>query len=205
MFDFAALERRVAALESSQTASLRFGRVTGVNGVKVRVEMPDGQNVNSFEIPTVQKRVLKDQDIEMPDIGEPVACLFSGQGCEQGVMLGAYYNGQEGDPGQPSHMDYKRYSDGTELWYDREAHKLIAKVKGDIEAEVEKTAKLKTKEEIEVEGEKTIMAKCKEEAEIHSEKEITLKAPQIKIMGLLTQEGMLTPRLTFSLKKGVEL
>lgn len=81
----------------------------------------------------------------------------------------------------------------------------VGRVKGDIEAEVEKTAKLKAKEEIEVEGEKTIMAKCKEEAEIHSEKEITLKAPQIKIMGLLTQEGTLTPRLTFSLKKGVEL
>ena len=32
MFDFAALERRVAALESRAAASLRFGRVTGVEG-----------------------------------------------------------------------------------------------------------------------------------------------------------------------------
>lgn len=189
MFDYAALERRLAALESSQAASLRFGRVTGVNGGKVRVQFADGQDMNSFELSPVQKRVLKDQDIEMPDIGEPVACLFSGQGCEQGVVLGAYYNGQENDPGQAPHMDYKKYSDGTELWYDREEHKLVAKVMGDIEAEVEKTAKLKAKEEIEVEGEKTIRAKCREEAEIHSEKEITLKAPQIRIMGVLTMEN----------------
>lgn len=101
-------------------------------------------------------------------------------------MLGAYYNGQESDPGQPSHIDYKRYSDGTELWYDREAHKLIAKVKGDIEAEVEKTARLKAKEEIEVEGEKTITARAKNAILAESQEKITLKAPQIEILGVIT-------------------
>ncbi len=185
-FDYAALERRIAALENSQTASLRMGRVTGISGGKVRVEFADGQKMNSFELSTLQKRVLKDQDIEMPDIGEPVAVLFSGQGCEQGVLLGAYYNGQEGDPGQPAHMDYKRYSDGTELWYDREAHKLIAKVKGDITAEGEKTAKLKAKEEIEAVGEKTITAKAQEDIHVESQTKITLKAPAIEILGVIT-------------------
>ncbi len=171
-FDYAALERRIAALENSQTASLRMGRVTGISGGKVRVEFADGQKMNSFELSTLQKRVLKDQDIEMPDIGEPVAVLFSGQGCEQGVVLGAYYNGQEGDPGQPAHMDYKRYSDGTELWYDREAHKLIAKVKA--------------KEEIEAVGEKTITAKAQEDIHVESQTKITLKAPAIEILGVIT-------------------
>lgn len=172
-FDFAALERRIAALESSQTASLRFGRVTGVKGGKARVQFQDGQGMNSFELSTIQKRVKKDKDICMPDIEEPVAVLFSGQGCEQGIVLGAYYNGQEEDPGKPQEMDYKRYEDGTEIWYDRTNHKLVAKVKGDCE----------------IEAEKTLKATCKEEAEIHSLKELKLRAPQIKIQGVLTMEN----------------
>lgn len=131
-FNFAALERRVAALEAASPASLRFGRVTeicsGEKGGKVRVQLRDGQSMVSHTISTLQKRVLKDQDIEMPDIGEPVACLFSGQGHEEGVVLGAYYNKRERDPGQPPAHDYKRYVDGTQMHYDREAHEFILDV-----------------------------------------------------------------------------
>ena len=47
-FDFAALERRIAKLEASQTASLRFGRVTGVEGGKIRVQFQDGQGMNKL-------------------------------------------------------------------------------------------------------------------------------------------------------------
>lgn len=168
--DFAALERRISALEASQAASLRFGRVTDIKGGKVRVQFRDGQGMNSFELSTIQKRVLKDQDIEMPDIGEPVACLFSGQGWEQGLVLGAYFNERESDPGQAAHMDYKKYADGTEIWYDREAHKLTAKVRGDAE----------------IECEKTVTAKAKEEILAESDKKIKLKAPEIELAGFLT-------------------
>ncbi len=128
MFDFAALERRVAALESFSPASLRFGRVTGIEGGKCRVQLRDGQGVVSHTISTVQPRVLKDQDIKMPDIGEPVACLFSGQGREEGVVLGAYYNEQEQDPKQSPTHDFHRYADGTEQRYDREAHEFVLDV-----------------------------------------------------------------------------
>ena len=100
---------------------------------------------------------------------EPVACLFADNGCEQGAILGAYYNGTENAPSQPAHIDYHRYEDGTELWYDRESHKLVAKVNGDCELECEKSLK----------------ARCKEEAEIHSEARLTLKAPVINILGVL--------------------
>lgn len=169
-FDFAALERRIAALESAQTASLRFGRVTGVSGGKVRVEFADGQSMNSYDLSTVQSRVLKDQDIKMPDIGEPVVCLFSGQGCEQGVCLGAYYNGQEGDPDQGAHMAYHKYEDGTEIWYDRVKHMLVAKVKGDAA----------------IDCEKTITARARQEVLAESETRIKLKAPEIELAGFLT-------------------
>ncbi len=126
-FDFATLERRVAALEAAQTGSLRFGRVVEVcrdekRRGKVRVQFRDGQGMVSHTISPLQKRVLKDQDIELPDIGEPVACLFSGQGCEEGVLLGAYYSEREKAPDQPPTHVYRKFKDGAEMFFDREEH-----------------------------------------------------------------------------------
>jgi phage baseplate assembly protein V len=136
MFDYAALERRLTALENAHHASLRFGKVTGVEGGTARVQMADGQDVVSGPLPTLQRRVLKDQEIKMPDVQEPVAVLFSGQGHEAGIVLGAYYNPVEKDPEQPAHMEYSRFSDGTVILYDREAHKYYMDIKGDVQAAI---------------------------------------------------------------------
>jgi len=169
-FDFASLERRVAALEAAGAASLRFGRVCGIEGGKARVRLRDGQNVVSGPLSTIQARVLRDQDIKMPDIDEPVACLFSGNGHEEGIVLGAYYNGTEQAPSQAPAIDYHRYADGTELWYDRENHKLVAKVQGD--------AELETKGNVSARVQGFIVAE--------STVSIELKAPQIRLAGLLS-------------------
>lgn len=176
-FDMASLSRRIDALEKNRGASLRFGKVTEVKGGYARVEIPDGEKVVSYYLPTVQERVLKDQDIKMPDIGEPVACLFRGQGFEEGLVLGACYSPQTPDPEQEAHMDYHKYEDGTELWYDRKEHKLIAKVKGDIEAETEKNIKATVGENMEATVQGTV--------NIQSSVNITLKAPTISLMGYL--------------------
>lgn len=164
-FDFAVLERRIAALEAALPASLRFGRVVTVENGRVRVQFGDGQGMTSHWLPTLQPRVLKDQSVTMPDIGEPVACLFSGQGREAGVVLGAYYNARESAPGRPQSDDYRRYSDGTEIWYDREQHKLVANVQGDVEVQVQGTVS------------------------VASADEITLKAPRITLAGFLSVTG----------------
>lgn len=184
-FDYAALERRISALESAQTASLRFGRVTSITGGKARVELADGQKTVSYDLSTVQSRVLRDQDIKMPDIGEPVACLFSGQGTEQGVIMGAIYNEQENDPGQAQSIDFHQYEDGTRLWYDRENHKLVARVMGDCEVETEKTIKAKAKEDIEIETEQNAAVKAALSITIKAGSIITLNAPLIRLQGLL--------------------
>ena len=190
-FDFAALERRLSAIEAAQAASLRFGRVVSVAGGKARVELPDGQGVVSYEISTIQPRVLKDQDIKMPDIGEPVACLFSGQGCEQGVVLGAYYNAQETDPGVSASHDYHRYADGTEIWYDREAHKLIARVQGDCELACEGYAKVTAKGEISAEStEASVNIRAAKEIQAEAKNKIILRAPLIELAGFLKMTDM---------------
>ena len=129
-FDMAALERRVAALEQAHPASLRLGRVTEVcekpeERGKVRVQMRDGQSVVTNKVGTLQRRVLKDQNIEMPDVGEPVVCLFGGQGCEDGFILGAYYSERELAPEDPPLTQrYRKCADGAEMYYDRDAHEL---------------------------------------------------------------------------------
>lgn len=169
-FDFAALERRVTALEGAYPASLRFGVVVGVEGGFARVQLADGQDLVSAPLPTVQRRVLKDQEIKMPDVGEPVAVLFSGQGREMGVILGACYSPATPDPGQPQAFEYSRFSDGTEIFYDRDAHKLRARVAGD--AEIETT------------GQASVRAQGKILAQ--SQENITLRAPTITLAGLLT-------------------
>lgn len=169
-FDLAALERRIAALEANRGASLRFGTVTGVDvSGSARVQLEDGDGMVSGALRTLQRRSLKDKEQCLPDLGEPVACLFAGQGMEAGVVLGACYSTQTPAPGQTATHDYMFYEDGTEIWYDRAAHKLIAKVKGDAD--------------IETDG--RITAKAKKEIRAESEVDITLKAPTITLAGVL--------------------
>ena len=129
-FDYAQQERRIASLESNRGASLRFGTVTGVDTATgtARVQLPDGDGMVTMPLRVLGRRTLKDKAQALPDIGEPVACLFSGQGLEQGVILGAHYTAKTPSPNQEAQVDYVRYEDGTELWYDRKGHKLTAKV-----------------------------------------------------------------------------
>lgn len=135
MFDMAGLERRIKALEARNSASLRFGNVVGIeDNATVRVQLSDGQGMISAPLSTLQRRVLKDQEIKLPDIGEPVAVLFSGQagGQEIGLVLGAVYSSVVPDPKQKPHLEFSRFEDGTTLFYDRKSHTLYADVKGDI-------------------------------------------------------------------------
>lgn len=139
-FDYAALERRIAALEANRGASLRFGTVTEIDEKKgtARVQLPDGENMVSWPLRVLHKRVLKDQQQCLPDIDEPVACLFAGQGMEQGVLLGACYSKKHPSPEQPPSHDYMKYEDGTEIWYDRKKHKLMLNIEGDVEIKTTK-------------------------------------------------------------------
>lgn len=168
-FDYAALERRIAALEANRGASLRFGKVVGVTGGAARVQLEDGQGMVSAPLPTLQRRVLKDQEIKLPDDGEPVACLFAGQGLEAGVVLGAVYSQATPDPEQARQLEFSRFSDGTVIFYDRGAHKFYADIKGDVDLETTGTATVK--------AEKEILAE--------SLVNITLRAPTITLAGLL--------------------
>ena len=87
-----------------------------------------------------------------------------------GVVLGACYSPTAPDPRQQRQLEYSRFSDGTVVFYDREAHKLFAHVEGDAE--------------IETKG--TITAKAQKDIRVESATNITLRAPTITLAGLLT-------------------
>lgn len=134
MSDLAKLERRIKELENNRGSSFRFAEVTSVDEKTgtARVKLPDGENLVSMPLRVSQRRTLKDQSQELPDVGEHVACLFTGQGFEQGVVLGAVYSRPDASPGRPSHCWYMKFEDGTEVEYDRKSHSLTMTVKGSI-------------------------------------------------------------------------
>ena len=148
--DFADLDRRLKALENNRGAVLRWGTVTETDAAKgsARVRIGDADGLVSAPLRVLQQRTLKDKHQELPDIGEQVCCLFAGQGFEEGIVLGAIYSGKDASPGRPPHVWYRKFEDGTELEYDREAHVLKADVKGRAEAKTEKDIKVEAGTEI---------------------------------------------------------
>lgn len=183
--DFAALDRRLRALEANKGAVLRWGSVVDVHAGTgtVRVELDDLDKLVSGPLQVLQRRTLKDQHQDLPDIGEHVACLFSGQGFEAGVVLGAGYSKKDPCPGRPAHVFFRKFEDGTELEYDREAHTLTAKVKG--RAAIQTTGDIQA----EAEGEITVNAGTR----------IILAAPEIWLNGNV--RGASSGSISFSAAK----
>ena len=158
MTDLAQLERRIKDLESNRGASFRFGEVVAVDEKTgtARIKLPDGEGLVSMPLRVCQRRTLKDQAQELPDVGEHVACLFTGQGFEQGLILGAVFSEPDPSPGRPPHVDYRIYEDGTEIEYDREEHKLTANVKGSADVQADKDVNLRSKTVLTLQGDNQI-------------------------------------------------
>lgn len=172
-----ALERRVAELEANRAPSLRFAEVTEVDKAgKARVKLLDGDDMVSHPLRTLQRRTLKDKDQCFPDIGEHVACLFSGQGLETGVLLGAVYSDKNQTDGEEGHFGYYRYEDGTMIYYDRDQHKLYADVKGEVEIKCEKSATVEAQEDVTVTSGQTLI--------LEGASGIRLRAPSISFEGI---------------------
>ncbi len=87
MLNLADLEARVARLESRNYVSMRYGRVTGTKDGEAQIQLNDADELNTNSYQTLQRRVLRDQKIKLPDIGDTALVLESGQGEEQGPIL----------------------------------------------------------------------------------------------------------------------
>jgi phage baseplate assembly protein V len=114
---------------SSETLDgLQFGLVSSVDylscRVKVSLEEFDGLETWWLKVPQRHTKATKSRPL-MPEIGEQVAVLLQRDGVN-GVVLGGIYSTAEPPPVTDENTHYLRFSDGTILTYDREAHTLVA-------------------------------------------------------------------------------
>lgn len=118
---------------------VRVGIVTAVYPERgtVRVTMSDVDDLQTYELQVVVPKTHKDKEFWMPDVGEQVVCLFSGQGLERGWVLGAVYSQADTVPEASRDKWIKRFEDGTIIEYDRKEHHLKIFVRGDITIEAE--------------------------------------------------------------------
>jgi phage baseplate assembly protein V len=115
-------------------ATFKFGTVSAVDAAacRVRVRLPDYDNLRTAWLPVLQRKTQDDKDYHLPDIGEQVVVLLDGRG-EDGVVLGAIFSSADTPPVTSGDKRHVRFSDGTTIDYDRASHKLAIHCVGDIE------------------------------------------------------------------------
>lgn len=117
----------------AQTIRVGFVTARQPEKMRVQVELRDTvtQPLSSAWLPVLCPRASGDLAYDLPDVGDQVLCLFLPYGLEQGFVLGAMY-GKANPPVSSGDKWHRRFQDGTVLEYDRVAHKLTAKVQGDV-------------------------------------------------------------------------
>jgi len=110
---------------------IRRGIVVAVDEktARVRVQMPDLDNVVSNWLPVIHHKTQKDKVYWLPDIGEYVIVAFDEEGeHSDGYVLGAIYNNKDTPPVASRDKFFVRFEDGTEIEYDKKTH--LLRVKG---------------------------------------------------------------------------
>lgn len=156
-------------------ATFAVGIVSAVNAATgwARVRLPAYDNLETAELPVLQRRTHRDKALDLPDVGEQVALILDRRG-EDGIVLGAIWS--EADPVPQSDgpdVDVRRYADGTVLRYDRAAHKLTGEIKGDV------AVTCTGKADVTAEG----------AAKMESKASLTLAAPTIALKGALSMQS----------------
>lgn len=99
---------------------------------RVRVKFPDLDELVSDWLPVMQEFCVGNQAYRLPDIDTQVVCLMDAR-LEAGTVLGAIYSDADPPPVADIDLYYRRFLDGTIIQYDRQNHRLLADVKGEVE------------------------------------------------------------------------
>ncbi|CZV10500.1 TPA: phage baseplate assembly protein V [Enterobacter hormaechei] len=124
--------------------------------VRVRVTLPECDNLRSNWLPVLQRNTQENKDYWLPDIGEQVEALLDDNG-EDGVVLGAVYSTVDTAPLASRDKRYVHFSDGAAFEYDRKTHQLT--INGGIEKiliEIKDTTRL-TSPQIEVKAQQVLV------------------------------------------------
>jgi phage baseplate assembly protein V len=106
------------------SVKLEYGEVSAVDykGCQIRVRLAERDGVESFWLHVPQRNTQGTQRRPlMPELNEQVAVLLDADGVG-GVYLGGIYSTVEPPPIDDEDTDFVRFSDGTTLTYNREAH-----------------------------------------------------------------------------------
>lgn len=135
MLNPADLEARVARLESRNYVSMRYGRVTGTKDGEAQIQLNDADELNTNSYQTLQRRVLRDQEIKLPDIGDTALVLESGQGEELGPILARLILRPFPAPARNSRSPTINTKTARNSGTTERAHTLTAKVNGNVSVE----------------------------------------------------------------------
>lgn len=93
---------------------------------------PDRDDLVSNDLQVLQRNTGQNKDLSYPDVKENVLCLFLGTGEENGFILGSFYNDKNPPPMNNQDVRVTRYSDGTEVKYNRKTHELEVNAVGNV-------------------------------------------------------------------------
>ncbi len=109
---------------------------------KVKVRFEDTDNVESYWLPVIQKKTLKDKYLQLPDINEHVAVMLD-ERAEDGVVVGAIYSDADRVPVADKDREHVTFQDGTIIEYDRKNHFLNVLVKGNVTIKINGNASVR--------------------------------------------------------------
>lgn len=102
----------------------RTGIVSTIDeaAASARVTFEDRDDVVSYDLQVMVRNTRNNKDYWMPEVGEPVLCLFLPGGIEQGFILGSYYTQVTTPDANTANKRRTYFSDGASIEYDRETH-----------------------------------------------------------------------------------
>lgn len=152
--------------------------------MRVKVTVPDttGAELVTDFLPVLCPRACEDMQYDLPDVGDQVLCLFLPYGREQGFVIGAMY-GKQSPPVQSGDKWHRKFKDGTYVEYDREQHKLVADVKGDVEITTTGSVTGKIQQDLSAEVQGSMSAKSQGPATMDSASHLDLAAPTMNMGG----------------------
>lgn len=152
----------------------RIGTISEIDSEKVRVRVDfEEDGIVSPWLPVLVQKSKEDKYFHIFDIGETVACLMNDNN-DTGIVIGAIYTAKHSPAIQGKDLTAVKFKDGTEIEYDREAHKLRLKIVGDLT----------------IVCDNDVNVQCKT-ATVRADTKVTIDSPTAEFTGDVNVEGEL--------------
>ena len=182
-------------IKSVLESTVRVGVVnsTDPKTSTVRVKFDDDDGLISYDLRVLVRKVKKDQDYWMPDIGDHVLCVFLPFGLEQGFVLGSFYSSADTPPANSQDRIHFQMQDGATFYYDRQESLLYVSLPKDAQMEVENNLQVTVQNDLQATVKNNAQVDVSKKLAATAGVEATVDAPLIKHnkgTGVITQESI---------------